>query len=123
MKLTNRQLLNAVPAFNHINGLKMPVKASFTVARTARTIDENLKDYNKTLEVLQKKHAEKDEDGECKVVDDKYVFEDADAFVAEYNELLDCKVDMSVKKISLNEFGSAEVEPAFLYHLDWFIED
>lgn len=123
MKLTNRQLLNAVPGFNHLNTLKLPVKASYRVAKAARQVDDALKDYRKTLEKLQGEHAEKDEDGKMKTEENRVLLKDPEAFEKEFEALLGESSEISIAKISLDEFGSAEVEPSFLYHLDWFIED
>ena len=123
MKLTNRQLLNAVPAFNHLNSMKLPVKASYRVAKAARKVDDVLKDYRKTLGSLQEKHAEKGVNDKVKTDDNHIVFKDAEAFSADFEELLKLENDVVIDKISVADFGSAEVEPSFLYHLDWFIED
>jgi hypothetical protein len=106
-----------------MNGLKLPVKTSFTLAKLSRKIDVVLKDYQKTLSELQDKHAQKDEVGERVVVDDIIQFNDQEAFAAEFSELLDCESEIKSKKISLSGFGSVQVEPSLLYHLDWLIEE
>ena len=123
MKLSNRRLLNSVPSLNKLNGLKLPVKTSFKLAKLSRTVETVLKDYQKTLTSLQDKHAEKDDDGEKVVVDNTVKFKSEEAFKEEFEELLDCEAEVSSKKISLNDFGTVEVEPSFLYHLDWLIKE
>lgn len=123
MKLSNRQLLNSVESLNKMNGLKLPVKTSFILAKLSRKIDEALKDYQKTLSDLQDKHAQKDEVGEKVVVDDIIQFNDKEAFATEFTELLDCESNIKSKKITLAGFGSVQVEPSLLYHLDWLIEE
>ena len=89
MKLTNRQIVSAVPALNALNVMKLPVKTSFRVVKASRVLDEALEDYNKTLKKLQEEYAEKDDDGKMKVEEDKIIFDDFEGFEEAFNELLD----------------------------------
>jgi hypothetical protein len=123
MKLSNRKLLNVVPSLNELNKLKLPVKTSYRLAKLSRKVESALKDYQKTLESLQDKHAERDDEGEKVVTGNTIKFVDDVAFKKEFDELLEFEADVDTKKISLNDFGSVEVEPSFLYHLDWLIKE
>jgi hypothetical protein len=123
MKLTNRQLLNSVDSLTQLNTLKLPVKTSFRIAKLSRAIDDVLKAYRDTLKNLQEEHAERDEVGEKVVVENQISFKDPVVFDSAFQELLDCETDVPIKQISIGTFGSVEVEPKLLYHLDWLLKD
>lgn len=123
MKITNLQMVASVPAFNELNKLKLPVKTSYWIAKASRLIEESMKDYREALTKLQQKHAELDDDGKVKTKEDVVIFKSPEAFQEEYAELLSLEVELNLKKISLDDFGDVHVEPSFLYHLDWFLED
>lgn len=123
MKLTNRQVVQSVPAINVLNTLKLPVKASFRVAKTSKELDSVLTVYNETLKKLQEEHAERDEDGAVKTEGNQIVFKDSKAFQEAFTELLDEESDVSVRTVKLEELGSVEVEPSVLYQLDWLLEE
>ena len=123
MELTNRQLLNSVDPLTTLNGLKLPVKISFKIAKVSKTIDDVLRSYKETLKSLQDQHAEKDEVGEKVVVGNQIKLTDPMAFDQAFQELLDCKTDVQVEQISIESLGSAEVEPKVLYYLDWLLKE
>lgn len=123
MKITNAQLVSSVPSLNVLNGLKLPVKASYWVAKTSRVVQNSIEDYQEALSKLQKKHAELDENDEMKTEGDKVIFKDPNAFQEEFQELLKMEVELNLNKISLDSLGDVEIEPSLLYHLDWFLED
>lgn len=122
MKLSNRQLLNSVESLNKLNSFKLPVKASFKLAKLARVVDESLKDYQKTLDNLHDRFAQKN-NGERVVVDNMLQLADPDGFKKAFGELLECETELNVDKINLDALSSLELEPALLYHLDWLIEE
>lgn len=123
MKLTNRQIVQAVPAINVLNTLKLPVKASFNVAKTSRALDIVLEDYNKTLKKLQEEHAKRNKKGEMVTKGDQIQFKNPEAFNKAFGELMDLESDVRVRKVKLEELGNVEVTPAVLYQLEWLLED
>lgn len=123
MKLTNRQIVDSIEAIQKLNKLKLPVRASFRIAKTSRNLDEVLTDYNKTINKLRDEYSEKDSNGEMKVNDNKIVFRDLDGFIKASNELLDIENDVDVQQIGLDDFGEMTVEPSLLYSIDWLIDD
>ena len=123
MKLTNRQIVDSIAAIQALNVLKLPVKASFRIAKTARTIDEVLVDYNETMRKLREEYAEKDEDGKIKVDGDIIVFHDMDGFMKAREELLGIETEVNIKKVDLDDFGGVEIEPSVLSSITWLIND
>jgi hypothetical protein len=123
MKLTNRQVVQSVPAINVLNTLKLPVKASFRVAKTSKELDSVLTVYNETLKKLQEEYCERDEEGAVKTDGNQIVFKDASAFQTAFTELLDLESEVSVRTVKLDDLGSVEVEPSVLYQLDWLLEE
>lgn len=122
-KLPNRVLLNSVPALNEINQKKLPVRTAFKIVKVSRAVEETLKDYYTMLKALQEKHAELDDKGKMVTKENTIVMKDQEAFQEEFEELLNLDVDLKIDKISLNELDSVQVEPHFLYHLDWLLEE
>jgi hypothetical protein len=123
MKLTNRQVVQSVPAINVLNTLKLPVRASFRVAKTSKELDSVLTVYNETLKKLQEEHCEREEDGSVKTNGNQIVFKDAEAFQTAFTELLDEESEVSIRTVKLDDLGSVEVEPSVLYQLDWLLEE
>jgi hypothetical protein len=123
MKLTNRQVVHSISALNTLNSLKLPVKASFKLAKTSRELDATLQVYNNTLQKLQDEHCERDEDGGVKSEGNKIVLKDVAAFNKAFEELLLIDNDVKVKRLKVKDLGNISVEPAVLYQLDWLLED
>lgn len=123
MKLTNRQIVDSITAIQTLNTLKLPVKASFRIAKTARTIDEVLVDYNDTMKKLREEYAEKDEDGKVKVDGEMIIFHDLDGFIKAREELLEIETEVNIKQVDLDDLGSVEVEPSVLSSITWLIND
>tara|TARA_R100001244_G_scaffold25113_2_gene25464 strand:+ start:116464 stop:116835 length:372 start_codon:yes stop_codon:yes gene_type:complete len=123
VKVTNRQLVGSAEAFKNLIGLKMPIKASFKLAKIVRIVEEELTDYKTALKSLQLKHAIKGEDDEPVIIENQYVFEDVAKFNAEYAELLGFEVSLDIEQISLEDLGDAEIEPAHLVSLLWLLKD
>jgi hypothetical protein len=123
MKLSNRQVVQSVSAINVLNALKLPVKASFRVAKTSKELDTVLQVYNDTLKKLQEEHCEHDEEGKVKTNGNQIVFKDAGAFEAAFTELLELESELAIKTIKLDNLGTVEVEPSVLYQLDWLLEE
>ena len=123
MKLTNRQIVQAVPAINVLHTLQLPIKTSFRVAKTSRALDTILKDYNKTLKKIQEKHAEY-EDGKMKVNEDNQIqFKDPESFNEAFEELMALESEVKIRTVKLEDLGNVEVAPQVIYQLDWLLED
>jgi hypothetical protein len=123
MKLTNRQIVQAVPAINVLNTLQLPVKASFRVAKTARAIDSVLDVYNKTLKKLQEQYAKRDDKGEIIVDGNQIQFNDREAFNIAFEELMNLENEVKIRTINLQELGDAQIAPNILYQLEWLVND
>lgn len=52
MNLTIHQALRLAPVFRNLLSTKLPVKLSYTMAKFARTLDDQLKTFNETKEKL-----------------------------------------------------------------------
>jgi hypothetical protein len=63
MKITNHDIIEAVPTINYLNGLKLLPKASFPLALNAKAIDEYLKVFYQERNKLVESFAKKDADG------------------------------------------------------------
>ncbi|AJG98875.1 hypothetical protein LF65_02289 [Clostridium beijerinckii] len=125
MKITNRELQSKVQVLGMLSNKQLPVKVSYAIAKNINSINKELKIFETEKMKIIKEYAIKDEHGEPKIKDNKFVFiegkeEECDK---KYNELLDIEVDLDVRGINIDELLNSNVNftPGELMELDFMI--
>ena len=126
MKITNKQVLEAVDGLNELTELKLPVKAAFKLTKITKDLQKVIDSYNEVLKKLQEEHVQRDEEGNQIMLDDpenpnvkRLVFSDRDAFNKAYAELLEIENEVNFSPIPVEELGDVEISSAALFKTDW----
>ena len=122
MQVTNQDLANAVPALNELFALKLPARAAFTLAKAIKLIEPLLAAYEKTRVKLVDQYARRNDDGEMLKDGDNVQISDPVAFNAEMEELLKQVVEMDIKPLGVEDFGSSEIHPNTFLQLGWLVQ-
>lgn len=100
MKLKNRDIVNFINGCAVLRAKKLPVKIGYAINRNIIILSEAAEAYNSAREKIIKEHAKKDSKGEPIVRDDRYVFEDEQAFNEDFEELLSIDTEVNLHTIS-----------------------
>jgi hypothetical protein len=132
MKVLNGQIFQAREPLQKLSGEKLPVKASWGLAKLSLKLNEQLKAIDEVRNGLINKYGVADEKGNVSVKQDTPNW---NKFVEEFNELMMQEVEIVFEKVKLPEKVSAtcdackhnmdkplEIEPATLMALEPFIE-
>lgn len=132
LKLTNGEIYQAKEPLQSLMEMKLPVRASYNVAKLAIKLNDKLRAIEETKNGLIKKHGTPDEKGAIAV---KPGTEQFVPFIEEMNELMLVEEEIVFTKIKLPENVTAtcdkcshnmdkalEIEPKILMALEKFIE-
>ena len=128
MEISNKLLIESSNALKEITTFSLPIKTSFKIAKIVRQVQPTIDAYEEVLKNLQEKYAEKDEEGKPRVNDTdnpgikQILLSDAEKFSKEYQELLDAINEITIEKLTIEDFGEAEIKPNLLVQLSWLIE-
>jgi hypothetical protein len=100
MKLKNRDIVNFVNGCAALRAKKLPIKIGYAINRNIIILSEAAEAYNSAREKIIKEYAKKDSEGEPIVRDDRYVFEDEQAFNKDLEELLSIDTEVNLHTIS-----------------------
>ena len=119
MKLTNGEIFNAKEPLGKLLQEKLPVKASYGLAKLAAKLDEQLKVIEKVRQGLFQTYGEKDPEkpGSIRVNPEGESFA---KFASEIGELMAQEVELVFDVVTLPD--TLEVEPVTLMMLDKFIK-
>ncbi len=132
MDVKNGEIFLAREPLQKLMEVKLPVKASYQVAKLANKFNEQLKVIDEVRNNLIRNYGEKDDKGQTVVKQESPNFQ---KFVEEFTELLDQEVEIIVEKIRLPEKVMStcdschhnmdrlfEIEPSILMALEKFVE-
>ena len=140
MELTNADILIAQPSLNKLMEQKFPVKTSMALVKLNTALSIPFKEINTVRESLIKKHGEDLGQGNIGLTapnnpEGKPQSPGWDAFVLEFNELMEAKVEIEFVTVKLPEHIAGtcdkcnhnmdrllEIEPIILASLEKFIE-
>lgn len=118
MKMTLREVRDHYVALSEMADLALPAKLSYTIARNLERLEREVKNIDKTRESLCKQYANKDENGEPKLVDSivggktvqEYDMtpEHKREYVKEYEEFLDTEAEVDIRKASYDLIEQCE---------------
>lgn len=125
MKMTNRDLQVKVQTLDMLSSKQLPVKVSYAIAKNINSIKKELKIFEDEKMKIIKEFAIKDESGNPKVKDNKFIFPEGkeDECNEKYNELLDIEVEFDVRTVDINELINSNLSfaPNELLELDFML--
>lgn len=132
MELQSSDIFVAREPLQRLTGEKFPVKVAYDLAKLTIKLADQFKVIDEVRNGLIKKYGDKGEKGQITVAQDSPNW---DKFIAEFNELMEQKVEVVFAKVKLPEKVAAtcdkcnhnmdkafEIEPKILMALDKFIE-
>jgi len=117
IKLKNGELQGVSMGLNDLRAKELPVKVAYWVAKIARKIESELRDFEAARMRLIDKHGEKDDKGILLMDGGSYKMIDMEAFGAEYAELADIDVEIDCNTLPLDSFGDAAIKPQTMFLL------
>jgi hypothetical protein len=117
IELTLGALLNSQAALSSLAGLRVPIQATFKLAKVAKAVNSELQTFEETrrglCERLGKIRADKSE----------YEIppENREEFEVEFKTLLDTPVELPGSPLRSAELGKVELSAADLLALEWLI--
>lgn len=127
MKMTNRDMQGKVQTLSTLANKQLPVKVSYALAKNINTLNKELKIFEEEKMKIIKAYAVKNEHGEPKIKDNKFVFiegkeEECDK---KYNELLDIEVEFDVRTVDINELLNSNLNfaPSELLEIDFMLAE
>lgn len=127
MLITNKEMQSKVQVLNNISNKQLPVRSSYAIAKNIETINNELKIFEKEKMKIINEYAEKDENGENKILNNRFVFKQdtEDECNKKYNELLDIETEINIRKININDLIDSNVNftPSELVDLDFMITE
>ena len=119
MKLTNGEIFNAKEPLAKLLQEKLPVKASYGLAKLAAKLNDQLGVIEKVRNGLIQTYGDKDPDNPQQIRVD-HQSEGFPKFMGELGELMNQEVEIVFEVVTLPD--TLEVEPAVLMALDKFIK-
>jgi len=118
MKVKAGEIRGIVEAIDKTANLKLPIKISYWLARTAKQLDPEFRAFEESRLKLIQAHAEKDDEGKVVPAGEGQVkIVDAEKFNEEYSEIADQEIEIKMDPIALDALGDIDIEPAVVHGL------
>jgi hypothetical protein len=113
MKIKLGEIINTKESLQNLLNTKLPIKTSFILNKLALSLNPELENYEKRRVELVKEHGEEitKEDGTTEF---KVKQENIELFVEELSKLHAVEIEVDFTKLSIEDFGKVEIEPANL---------
>lgn len=111
-------LASAYPALRKLFSLELPVKLAYSLRKTVASVETEIKQYEEQRIALVKKHDGKPDQSGMAI----FTSEQGDAFAADYKQLVEIKVELSITPIPLAALGDAKMSAGDMQKLDPFLE-
>ena len=90
-------------------GKKFPVKISYAISKNLKKLEKEMELIEKGRMEILEQFAEKTEDGQLKIEDDRYILGDKEQdFQKEYMEYLETETDVDLYKVPIAELDKME---------------
>lgn len=126
-KITNREIQGKVQVLKNVSNKQLPVKVSYAIAKNIDTINTEINFFEEQKLKLIEEYASKDEEGNIKIENNKYVFDEnnENECNAKYNELLDIEVELNLRMINLTDIinSNTDFSAAELLELKFIIKE
>lgn len=116
MKIKLADVLNASEALAKLTSTALPAVTAFKVARLTHALKQPVADYDAARTALLQQVGKPTPDNP-----EVFKIEDQARWAAELQQLLDHEVEVPDERFSLQDFGSANIEPKLLMQLGWCV--
>jgi len=123
IKIQLGELRNIAEGLNEILTKELPIKPAYWFGKLGKKVHKELAEFEENRVKLIKKYASKDDKGEFIVKDNKYEFEDKEAFNSEFIELAGTEIEIDFNPISIEQLGDAKITPVIMMALEKFMEE
>jgi len=104
MKLKAGEVNGLVESISGMKDIYLPVKTAYYLARVSAKLDGERKAFEASRIGLLKRYGKKDENGELITSKEGQVeFDDFNAFVPEFEELVSQEIDVDIEKIKIDQ--------------------
>jgi hypothetical protein len=117
IKLKNGELQGVSMGLHDLSAKELPVKAAYWVAKIARKIESELRDFEAARMRLISKYGDKDDKGFPLIEGNSFKLADTEAFNSEYAELADIDVEIDCNMLLLGSFGDITLKPQTMLQL------
>ena len=118
-------IINGTEVLRKLAQADFKAKTAWQIARLLKAAEAEVQGFQETRNSLVNKYGEKNENGEL-VVDEKnnYKFEpeNLEAFVNEFNDLVESEVEINANKLKIEQVEEADFTPSDMVALEPFIE-
>jgi len=118
MKVKIQDILAAAPTIQKLNGISLPAKVSYNIARNLKKIQHELEPFEKARVELVRKYG--NDDGEGKLVVKE---ESMEEFYKEMGGLLEEEIEVDIRPISIDGLNKIELSPGELQLIDFMFDD
>ena len=118
------QLDALISSLSNIISKELPIKISYRLSKLLKVIASEHELMIQQRNEIINKHAEKDEDGNVKQLDDNKInISSPILYQKEINELCEIGFNVDFERVSIDELGDINISVQDLLHLDKFFID
>lgn len=128
MKLTYKQIINAVNPLSELSNKEMDYGLALKISRNMKELEKHYMDYQEELQTLQEEYLDRDEDGNLiPLNEENTMFKIKDGLTEELNlkiqTLNDFEVEATVYMLYEEDFKDLKITPSLLMGIDFLIEE
>ena len=128
MKLTYKQIINAVNPLSELSNKEMDYGLALKISRNMKELEKHYMDYQEELQTLQEEYLDRDEDGNLiPLNEENTMFKIKDGLTEELNlkiqTLNNFEVEATVYMLHEEDFKDLKITPSLLMGIDFLIED
>lgn len=128
MKLTYKQIINAVNPLSELSNKEMDYGLALKISRNMKELEKHYMDYQEELQTLQEEYLDRDENGNLiPLNEENTMFKIKDGLTEELNlkiqTLNDFEVEATVYMLHEEDFKDLKITPSLLMGIDFLIEE
>lgn len=123
--LKNIDIINALGSINELIKVDLPIKVSWALTKNMKKLITSLNDYDEAEKKLINEYAEKDDNDETILVDNKFkILEGKEGvFIEKKTKLLDLEDILDIHLIKISELDGFNIKGSLLYPIQFMIDD
>ena len=123
--ITYKQILDAANGINTLMNTELPYLTGLKLQKTAKTLNEHMKDYQEEEAKLVDKYFEKDENGNLVSTENggyKLLPDTIEEYIESRKTLDDFEMEVTVYPIDFDEISNARIKPVDIPNLEFLID-
>ena len=125
IKVKIADIINGTEVLRKLAQADFKAKTAWQIARLLKSTEAEIQGFQEARNTLVNKYGEKNENGDL-VVDEsnnyKFAPENLEAFVNEFNDLVESEVEINATKLKIEQLESADFTPSEMVLLEPFVE-